>query len=216
QTPRPVLAFIMVPAWAGDARADLVASLTEGRTTALADPVLTHTLHNYNDDPINQHLHRLGFAAANHTGNVTAIYVPCYLNGRDGVFDMGYYDLLIGMDATVFPSYYEPWGYTPLESVAFGVPTITTTLSGFGQWICSTSANTFAGCGAVAVQRTDSNYHQVVRDIADDLLQLMKLDNKSQASISAAAMATAARADWNQFIKYYDEAYQIALDNNSK
>ena len=215
-TPRPVLAFVMVPAWAGDARADLVASLTEGHVTRLADPVITHALHNYNDDPINQRLHQLGFAAANPTGNVTAIYVPCYLNGRDGVFNMAYYDLLIGMDATVFPSYYEPWGYTPLESVAFGVPTVTTTLSGFGQWICSTSANTFAGSGAVAVHRTDSNYSQVVHDIADNLKQLMQLDPKARAAISAAAMATAARADWGQFIRYYDEAYQIALDNNSK
>ena len=215
-TPRPVLAFIMVPAWAGDARADLVASLTEGLSTRLADPMITHALHNYNEDPINWRLHQLGFAAANPTGNVTAIYVPCYLNGRDGVFDMSYYDLLIGMDATVFPSYYEPWGYTPLESVAFGVPTITTTLSGFGQWICSTSANTFAGSGAVAVHRTDSNYNEVVRDIAADLLQLMKLDDKARAGISVAAMATAARADWSQFIKYYNEAYQIALDNHSK
>lgn len=215
-TPRPVLAFIMVPAWAGDARADLVASLTEGLSTRLADPMITHALHNYNEDPINRRLHQLGFAAANPTGNVTAIYVPCYLNGRDGVFDMSYYDLLIGMDATVFPSYYEPWGYTPLESVAFGVPTVTTTLSGFGQWICSTSANTFAGSGAVAVHRTDSNYSEVVRDIAADLLQLMKLDDKARAGISVAAMATAARADWSQFIKYYNEAYQIALDNHSK
>lgn len=215
-TPRPVLAFIMVPAWAGDARADLVASLTEGLSTRLADPMITHALHNYNEDPINVRLHQLGFAAANATGDVTAIYVPCYLNGRDGVFDMSYYDLLIGMDATVFPSYYEPWGYTPLESVAFGVPTITTTLSGFGQWICSTSANTFAGSGAVAVHRTDSNYSEVVRDIAADLLQLMKLDDKARAGISVAAMATAARADWSQFIKYYNETYQIALDNHSK
>lgn len=215
-TPRPVLAFIMVPAGAGDARADLVASLTEGLSTRLADPMITHALHNYNEDPINRRLHQLGFAAANPTGNVTAIYVPCYLNGRDGVFDMSYYDLLIGMDATVFPSYYEPWGYTPLESVAFGVPTVTTTLSGFGQWICSTSANTFAGSGAVAVHRTDSNYSEVVRDIAADLLQLMKLDDKARAGISVAAMATAARADWSQFIKYYNEAYQIALDNHSK
>lgn len=57
------------------------------------------------------------------------------MNGDDGVFDMPYYDLLIGMDLTIFPSYYEPWGYTPLESLAFKVPTITTTLAGFGVWV---------------------------------------------------------------------------------
>lgn len=65
---------------------------------------------------------------------VKVIYVPSYLKGDDGILNISYYDLLIGMDATVFPSYYEPWGYTPLESIAFGVPTITTDLSGFGKW----------------------------------------------------------------------------------
>ena len=54
------------------------------------------------------------------------------MDGKDGIFNMTYYDLLIGMDATVYPSYYEPWGYTPLESIAFGIPTVTTDLAGFG------------------------------------------------------------------------------------
>lgn len=215
-TPRPVLAFVMVPAWAGAPRADLMASISERHTTRLADPVLTHALNNYNDDPINRRLHELGFAAAQQHGPVTAIYVPCYLNGDDGIFDMTYYDLLIGMDATVFPSYYEPWGYTPLESVAFGVPTVTTTLSGFGQWICSTTENSFADCGAVAVKRTDSNYDQVVADIADDLSALMSLDAAKIAEISAAARETAARADWSNFIADYEEAYRIALENHNK
>lgn len=215
-TPKPVLAFVMVPAWSGDPRADLVASLSEGHTTRLADPVITHTLHNYNDDPINRRLHQLGFASVEAHGPVTAIYVPCYLNGHDGVFNMSYYDLLIGMDATVFPSYYEPWGYTPLESVAFGVPTVTTSLSGFGQWVRSTSENSFADCGVVAVKRTDSNYDEVVSDIAAELLQLMSDTSAQLAQISKAAMATAERADWSNFIKYYDEAYQIALHNHKK
>ena len=215
-TPRRVLAFVMVPAWAGAPRADLMASISERHTTRLADSVLTHALNNYNDDPINRRLHELGFAAAQQHGPVTAIYVPCYLNGDDGIFDMTYYDLLIGMDATVFPSYYEPWGYTPLESVAFGVPTVTTTLSGFGQWICSTTENSFADCGAVAVKRTDSNYDQVVADIADDLSALMSLDAAKIAEISAAARETAARADWSNFIADYEEAYRIALENHNK
>lgn len=215
-TPKPVLAFVMVPAWSGDPRADLVASLSEGHATRLADPVITHNLHNYNDDPINRRLHQLGFASVEAHGPVTAIYVPCYLNGHDGVFNMSYYDLLIGMDATVFPSYYEPWGYTPLESVAFGVPTVTTSLSGFGQWVRSTSENSFADCGVVAVKRTDSNYDEVVSDIAAELLQLMSDSPAQLAQISKAAMATAERADWSNFIKYYDEAYQIALHNHKK
>lgn len=213
-TPGRVLAFVMVPAWAGEPRADLVASVAHGHATRLSDPVLTHALHNYNDDPINRRLHELGFASAEPAGNVTAIYVPCYLNGHDGIFNMSYYDLLIGMDATVFPSYYEPWGYTPLESVAFGVPTVTTSLSGFGQWVRSTTENSFADCGVVAVKRTDSNYDEVVRNIADDLLQLMSASAAQRTAISRAAMQTAERADWAHFMTYYDQAYSIALENS--
>lgn len=215
-TSKPVLAFVMVPAWAGAPRADLMASISEGHTTRLADPVLTHALNNYNDDPINRRLHELGFASVEQQGPVTAIYVPCYLNGFDGIFNLAYYDLLIGMDATVFPSYYEPWGYTPLESVAFGVPTVTTTLSGFGQWLCSTTENSFADCGAVAVKRTDSNYGEVVSVIADELQSLMSLPAAKMAEVQDAARETAARADWSNFIVDYEKAYQIALTNHKK
>lgn len=212
--PRPVLAFVMVPAWSGAPRADLVEALASGSRAGLPDPVLTHQLHNYNEDPINSRLHQLGFATSE--GGVTAIYVPCYLNGRDGVFDMPYYDVLPGMDATVFPSYYEPWGYTPLESVAFGVPTVTTSLSGFGQWVASTSGNTFSSAGCVAVPRTDSNYDEVVSRIATDLIDLMNLDKKQTQEISEAARRTAARADWTNFMPAYYEAYQIALGKHDK
>lgn len=208
------LAFVMVPAWSGEARADLRAALADGNHDGLADPVVTHVLHNYNEDPICRRIHELGFAAKSHGDNVTVIYVPCYLKGDDGVFNMSYYDLLIGMDATVFPSYYEPWGYTPLESVAFGVPTITTTLSGFGQWIRSNFDNTFAGCGAVAVERTDSNYAEVTKTIADELRRLINLDPADKAEISKAAMHTAAAADWKLFIDYYNEAFERAVENH--
>lgn len=211
---RKVLAYVMVPAWSGEERADLVASIEGQHTVRLADPVLTHSLHNYNDDPINRRVHELGFAAESRADGVTLIYVPCYLKGTDGIFNKSYYELLIGMDATVFPSYYEPWGYTPLESVAFGVPTITTSLSGFGQWIRSNFRNTFADCGAVAIERTDSNYGQVVNAIADELTALIDADEKQRKEISRAAMNTAAAADWQLFIKHYLKAFDLALENH--
>lgn len=215
-TPCPVVAFVMVPAWSGAPRRDLRFAIDNGRHTRLADPVLTHSLNNYNDDPVNRRIHELGFASADYAGRVSVIYVPCYLNGSDGIFDMPYYDLLIGMDATVFPSYYEPWGYTPLESVAFGVPTVTTSLSGFGQWVRSTTENSFADCGVCVVNRTDSNYDSVVRDITDNLLALMALPSDRRAQISRAAMATAEQADWSRFIGRYLDAFDIALSRHGK
>ncbi len=81
---------------------------------------------------------------------VKIIFVPSYLNGNDGIFNMDYYDLLVGFDLTIFPSYYEPWGYTPLESAAFGIPTITTDLAGFGQWVSARPQSVDKGVGVIA------------------------------------------------------------------
>lgn len=212
-TPRKVVSFVMVPAWSAGPRVDLVSAVTEGFSSGLADKVLTHNLNNYNEDPVNRRIHDLGFADSNAADNVAVIYVPCYLKGDDGIFNMSYYDLLIGMDATVFPSYYEPWGYTPLESIAFGVPTVTTSLSGFGQWIKATTEHTFADCGVSVVERNDSNYCDVVTHIADDLTGLMALKRAAKSQVDAAAMATADRADWSRFITFYEEAYEKALNN---
>jgi hypothetical protein len=146
--------------------------MTLKRKTRQEDPVITHWLNNPNEDPIINRIHGIGFEN-DKDSRVTVIYVPCYLNGTDGIFNQSYYDLLIGMDATVFPSYYEPWGYTPLESVAFGVPTVTTTLSGFGQWILSSFKNDFDDCGVNVIARGDYNYNEVSEQIAQSLKYLV-------------------------------------------
>ena len=64
---------------------------------------------------------------------VKLIFLPCYLTGDDGIINKTYYDVVLGNDLCIYPSYYEPWGYTPLEAVAFKVPCITTDLAGFVQ-----------------------------------------------------------------------------------
>lgn len=209
---RKILAYVMVPAWVKEPRADLAKAVTLKRKSQLDDPVITHWLNNMDYDPIISRIHGLNITNDKNS-NVTIIYVPCYLNGNDGIFNLSYYDLVIGMDATVFPSYYEPWGYTPLESIAFGVPTITTTLSGFGQWILSSFQNDFNDCGVNVISRGDFNYEQVTEGIAQSLRSLIDNDSKTTAQIGKAAMTTAATASWSNFINYYQEAYSIAIEN---
>lgn len=205
----PVVAFVMVPAWVDRARQDLRLALDEQSCAELPDPVITHTLHNTDQDPILGRIRALGFTHLN--SRLMVIYVPCYLDGNDGIFNgLTYYDLLIGMDATVFPSYYEPWGYTPLESVAFGVPTVTTSLSGFGQWILTTADPTFDETGVNVAGRGDNNYGAVVDSISRSLRFLINADADTSAEISRAAIATSDRAAWTHFIVYYEEAYAIA------
>ena len=211
--PRKVLALVMVPAWCAGARGDLQHELAMESHQRLADPVLTHNLHNYSDDPVNRRIHEIGFTNDANAA-VDVIYVPCYLNGDDGIFDMSYYQLLPAFDATVFASYYEPWGYTPLESIAFGVPTVTTTLAGFGAWILEEWPGAgFDKCGVAVVTRTDGNYAEAADAIAADLRALVATPESTLADYRRKAAAAAAKASWKNFIPFYQEAYCIALDN---
>jgi glycosyltransferase involved in cell wall biosynthesis len=145
-------------------------------------------------------------------GNVSVVFVPYYLDGHDPLFSKTYYDLLIGMDVTVFPSYYEPWGYTPLESCAFHVPTITTSLAGFGEW----AARQKEQYGVVVIDRNDSNFDQVADHIADDLLRFARLTPEQRDLARKEAAAVAKKADWKHFFKYYRKAYDIALHKAAK
>ena len=145
-------------------------------------------------------------------GRVSAVFVPYYLDGHDPLFGKTYYDLLIGMDVTVFPSYYEPWGYTPLESCAFHVPTVTTSLAGFGAW----AAQQKDQYGVVVIERNDSNFDQVAEHIADDLLRFDRLSKEDKARARKEAEAVAKKADWKHFFKYYRQAYAIALRKASE
>ena len=114
------------------------------------------------------------------------------------------------MDLTLFPSYYEPWGYTPLESVAFHVPTITTGVAGFGQWASRFCTDVVDGVGVV--RRNDSNWDELCSNVAQQVSEIagMTADEYKLASRKAAGIAE--KALWKHFFRYYDEAYDIALN----
>ena len=145
--------------------------------------------------------------APSRKGKVSAVFVPYYLDGHDPLFGMTYYDLLIGMDITVFPSYYEPWGYTPLESCAFHVPTITTSLAGFGEW----AARQKEQGGVTVIERNDSNFDEVAEQVADTLLRYNRATEEERTFARKQAAAVAKKADWKHFFQYYHKAYNIAL-----
>ena len=143
---------------------------------------------------------------------VKVIFLPCYLDGKDGVVDLTYYDIVLGNDLCIYPSYYEPWGYTPLEAVAFKVPCITTDLAGFGLW-----ANTVFGKygeiedGVKVIHRTDYNYSEVADIIKDTVADYSAMGKKQTDACRKHAGELSKKALWSEFIKYYYQAYDIAL-----
>ncbi len=210
---KKVVAFIEVPGWVGEPRKDLQERLSKNEpyTTPLDVPQVTHWLHNMSHDQV------LGMMKYYDMHNrkdehVKVIFLPCYLDGKDGIVNMTYYDIVLGNDLCVYPSYYEPWGYTPLEAVAFKVPCITTDLAGFGLW-----ANKVFGHvgeiedGVKVIHRTDYNYSEVADAIKDTVAQFSTMSQKQVDACRKKADALSKKALWSEFIQYYHEAYDIAL-----
>ncbi len=210
---KKVVAFIEVPGWVGEPRKDLQARLEEGKKydTPLDVPQVTHWLHNMSHDNV---LGMLKYYDMHNRKeeNVKVIFLPCYLDGKDGIVNLPYYDIVLGNDLCIYPSYYEPWGYTPLEAVAFKVPCITTDLAGFGLW-----ANSVFGHdgelkdGVKVIHRTDYNYSEVADNIKDTVAAFSTMTKKEVDTCRKNADALSKKALWSEFIKYYYEAYDIAL-----
>lgn len=210
-----VLALVLVPAWVKEPSSQLIEALNEGSEAKGTPDFLTHRLNNEDQDAVACRIRSLeGEGKLN--GNISVIYVPCYLDGHDGIVNISYYDLLPAIDMTVFASYYEPWGYTPLESIAFGIPTITTDKSGFGQWILANFINSMIACGVKVVGRTDSNYADDALEIARQISDYCSFSTGEKATASKAATATSGKADWKFFIKKYYKAFEVASKNRDK
>lgn len=206
---KDIIALVLVPAWVKEPSGELIKAISEGKQMTGAPDYMTHRLNNEDSDSVTRRISALE-SEGHFNDNVCVIYVPCYLDGKDGVVNISYYDLLPALDMTVFPSYYEPWGYTPLESIAFGVPTVTTDKSGFGQWILSNFVNSISACGVKVVGRTDSNYQEAANEIAHQIIGFSDLDKNEREEADKSASETAKQADWRNFIKAYDEAFKVA------
>lgn len=190
-----IVAFIIVPAWVREN----CYSNSRFATSALVNEDNDLTLnyirqHNFGNTPQNK---------------VKIIFVPTYLNGNDGALNLPYYDILIGLDITLFPSYYEPWGYTPMESAAFGIPTATTSLAGFGLWVSDRQVGIENGVSVI--KRTDSNYFEVVDNLTNEVIRFSKMGVAGRAAISKSAREIAEKSLWSKFFTHYLEAYDFAL-----
>ena len=207
---RDVLAVVAVPAANIGMRQDLAQHL-ENKESAI-DPAqkrwLTHNLESEAWDLVSQSIE--GSILSTSASRVKVLFVPTYLNGNDGIFNMPYYDVLAGVDLTVFASYYEPWGYTPLESVAYGVPTVTTTLAGFGLWV----ANHSNRAGVDVVRRDDYNEREVVFQITEIMKRYLTMSEAQYEATREAAMELSNTAVWKKLYNEYKRAYEEAIENS--
>lgn len=206
---REIVCFVLIPANSFGPRKDLIEKLNnQNFEEQLPNSYLTHGLNDIGYDAIINRLQEIHIQN-NKEDKVKLIFVPSYLNGDDGIFNKPYYDLLIGVDLTIFPSYYEPWGYTPLESIAFGIPTITTSLAGFGKWAQDFSKS--INDGVAIVKRSDHNYHEAVDEISEIIKKVAEISEKESLKIREKSLKLASKLEWGNLIEKYYTAYEIAL-----
>ena len=215
---KKILALVLVPAWVKQPSGDLLVDLDFGGWIKPSPDYLTHRLNNEDSDSIACNIRRVKseLEKEGKDNNVVIVYVPSYLDGNDGIVNISYYDFLPAIDLTVFGSYYEPWGYTPLESIAFGVPTLTTDKAGFGEWARLEKMDSLLENGVEVINREDYNYEENVEHIARTVLNYIRTNDEAKEKAQHGATVTSVKAEWRFFISKYVEAFSLALFNAEK
>ncbi len=202
---KKIVAYITVPAGHGEP------TLGDNGIFNGNDKFLTHQLHNPDYDPVLNELKNLGFEN-NETDNIHIIFSPVYLDGNDGVINLSYYDFLIGFDLSIFPSYYEPWGYTPLESIAFKIPTLTTNYAGFGDWV--NNEFKLIHSSVTVIERNEGESTKAIKEIEDSIYKFVELP--SHTNIRKETAKVLAKALWQKMSENYLKAWAIAVRNSER
>lgn len=205
---RDIIAVIAVPGNIAGPSKDLLHRFDKDvEIVGQTDFPCTHYIHDYQFDMILNTLRDYNLQN-NYGDRVKVMFVPAYLNGNDGIFNMKYNDFLYGFDLSVFPSYYEPWGYTPLESIAHGIPTITTDVSGFGRYILNKNLDNEA---VTVIHRDEYNDEAIVDKMAEVVVGMTNNSDEENNEISKKAINIASKLVWNRLITNYLDAYNLAV-----
>ena len=172
-------------------------------------PLLTHDLYDENDIILKT---IVGAGLKNEEQDrVKIVYYPIYLSGADGLLNLNYYEAMQGSHLGIFPSYYEPWGYTPLEAGALGVSSVTTDLAGFGRFFCNECLQTETP-GIFVLKRLNHSDENVVNQLVDVMFNFANLSKEDRIANKLQARKTASMADWKIFVNNYLEAHNLAVE----
>ena len=207
---KQLLAYIAVPANVVSARDDLDLQNINENQPSIED-YLTHWIFDYSDNTIISLLKKVGLKNRPED-KVKVVFVPTYLDGKDGIFNISYYEFLAAFDLSVFASFYEPWGYTPAESAALGIPTITTNRSGFGLWMKDfVDANTKS---INIIERTPNSYKNDVDKIYKILIDFASMSKSEYKKLSEEAKELSLKVTWSEVIAQYSLAYNQAIEKS--
>jgi glycogen(starch) synthase len=172
-------------------------------------PVVTHNLVDDANDQVLNFL-RVANLVNNEDDRVKVVYHPDFISESNPLFGLDYNEFVRGCHMGVFPSYYEPWGYTPLECLASGIPTITSNLAGFGDFVFSETEGGVKD-GIQIVDRVFKSFDESAQQMADMLFHFVNTTPHQRITQRNKSEAFSTIFDWEELIRFYEEAYSLAL-----
>lgn len=208
-----VLSMLLFPAGHTGPRPEVMNAFKQGKPPATAEEggpcfISSHGLRDEANDPVTLRLPSVGLKNTADAA-VHVVFVPIYLNGSDPLIPETYYQLFPAADLSLFPSFYEPWGYTPQESVAARVPTITSDLAGFGVW--AKQFGDWDTTGVHVVARKNASFEQSRDELCSRVLEFLHRNPENRRNLKDAVERTSRRSRWSEFGNAYQQAHEIAL-----
>lgn len=144
---------------------------------------------------------------------VKVVYHPDFINSSSPLFGMDYDHFVRGCHLGVFPSYYEPWGYAPLECAALGIPAITSDLTGFGSYLMQNMPDHYQR-GLAVLHRRFESFHAAADELANLMLNFARLERRERIALRNQVESSAAHFDWSNLGQHYSQAHQMALEQS--
>jgi glycogen synthase len=173
---------------------------------------VTHILKQ--DDEIVHYLQKSNLTN-NESDRVKIVYHPDFIAPTNPLFGMEYGQFVRGCHLGIFPSYYEPWGYTPLECVVRGVPTVTSDLSGFGDYMMQLMRD-HDEWGVYVVDRATQNFEQAADQLSEMLFKFVKSSRRDRIMQRNRVESISEVFDWKNLRSYYDTAHDLAIKRKKK
>ena len=175
---------------------------------------VTHVIPQPETDPVLTHINALGLVNRKEDP-VKVIYHPQFINSVNPLWRMEYEQFVRGCHLGIFPSSYEPWGYTPLECVCMGVPAITSDLSGFGRYLDEVFPD-HDRHGMTVLGRRDQDFHSTATELSKRLLAFCRLRQRQRIALRNSVENHSHSFDWSQLGTAYHETHDLALQRHFK
>jgi len=184
-------------------------AMLHARRSKNLPPVVTHDLIDEASDEVLAQLRALNLL--NQPDNpVKVIYHPDFITPTSPLFGMDYDQFVRGCHLGVFPSSYEPWGYTPLECVARGIPAVTSDLSGFGTYLLQRIPD-YQQRGLFVVHRRRASFETAAEELTGWMFHLLRMERRDRIALRNQVEGSAMHFDWRNLGRYYAEAHDLAL-----